>query len=271
MEIISDKEFQLLAELIHAYSGIHLKAEKKTLMTGRLNSFLKELNLTTFMDFYNYAKNDKSGVTISKLIDKMTTNHTFFMREKQHFDFFRDQVIPYLKNNVYNKDLRIWCAASSSGEEPYTLAMILHDALGKEMPAWDKKLLATDISVDVLEQAKKGIYPQDRLADIPRMWKMQYFEDAGDNRFQVKDFIKKQVIYRRLNLLEPVFPFKKKLHVIFCRNVMIYFDNPTKEALVEKFYDLLEPGGYLFIGHSESIDRNKSRFKYIRPAVYRKL
>ncbi|MBN2795919.1 MAG: protein-glutamate O-methyltransferase CheR [Clostridia bacterium] len=270
MDIISDKEFELLAELIENYSGIHLKLEKKTLMTGRLNVFLRELNLNSFMDFYNYVKNDKEGIYLSKLIDRMTTNHTFFMREKQHFDFFRDSVLPYLKSTVKDRDLRIWCAASSSGEEPYTLAMILEDAFGKEIPSWDKKLLATDISFDVLEQAKLGIYPKDRLVDIPKMWMMNYFKDIGNGSYQVIHSLRNQVIYRRLNLTDPTFPFKKKLHVIFCRNVMIYFDNPTKEKLINQFYEILVPGGYLFVGHSESIDRNKSKFKYIQPAVYRK-
>jgi chemotaxis protein methyltransferase CheR len=270
MKKISDDEFNLLAKYIKDYCGIHLKVEKKTLLIGRLTSWLDELEMTNFMDFYKFLKNNKDGVVLSLLIDKITTNHTYFMREKEHFDYLQTQVFPYLKATVKSKDLRVWCAASSTGEEPYTLAMMLEDYFGKDMIKWDKKLLATDISLDVLETAKKGYYTKDKVSAIPRLWQMNYFETAKDG-YVVKSKIRDQVIYRRFNLLEPRFPFKGKFHIIFCRNVMIYFDNDTKEELVEKMYDALEYGGYLFIGHSESIDRSRSRFKYIKPAVYRKV
>jgi len=268
---LTDKEFQLIAQLIYDYSGIHLKPEKKTLMMGRLNSMLSEHKMTSFMDFYKFVKEDRTGKIISELIDRMTTNHTYFMREPEHFKYFEKEVIPYLKSHVSNRDLRIWCAASSTGEEPYSLAMLLEDNLGNQYPAWDKKLLATDISVNVLEKAKHGLYEDERVSDIPRLWKMNYFSKINASGYQVKESIKKQVIYRRFNLLEEVFPFKKKFHVIFCRNVMIYFDQQTKRDLVDKFYKHMEYGGFLFIGHSESIDRNHTQFKYIQPAVYRKI
>jgi len=268
---LHDDEFQLMADLIQDYSGIHLKPEKKTLMMGRLNSMFAELEMDSFRDFYNYVKNDKDGKVISELIDRMTTNHTYFMREPEHFKYFESEVIPYLKKQVKSRDLRIWCAASSTGEEPYSLAMMLEDGLGSSYPKWDKKLLATDISVNVLETAKKGMYAHERVTDIPRLWMMNYFDKVNNTGYKVKDKIRNQVIYRRFNLLEENFPFKKKFHVIFCRNVMIYFDADTKARLVSKFYNHMEPGGYLFIGHSESIDRSKTNFKYIKPAVYRKL
>lgn len=268
---LKDDEFQLMADLIEDYSGIHLKPEKKTLMMGRLNSMLTELKMTSFMDFYTYVKNDKEGKIISELIERITTNHTYFMREPEHFKYFESEVIPYLKNEVKSRDLRIWCAASSTGEEPYSLAMILEDNLGNMSPTWDKKLLATDISVNVLETAKQGLYPPDRVTDIPRVWMLNYFDKVNADGFKVKDKIRRQVVYRRFNLLEEVFPFRKKFHVIFCRNVMIYFDMETKATLIEKFYNHMEYGGYLFIGHSESIDRTRTKFRYIKPAVYRKI
>jgi chemotaxis protein methyltransferase CheR len=268
---LHDDEFQLIAKLIEDYSGIHLKAEKKTLMMGRLNSMLTELKMSSFMEFYKYIKQDKEGRFISQLIDKMTTNHTYFMREPQHFKYLEEEVVPYLKKTVTSRDLRIWCAASSTGEEPYSIAMLLEDLLGKSLPAWDKKILATDISVNVLETAKAAIYPKDRITGIPKMWLMNYFEKLPNDGYRVKDRIKNQVVYRRFNLLEDTFPFKKKFHVIFCRNVMIYFDTETKNTLIQKFYNHLEDGGYLFIGHSESIDRNRTLLKYIKPAVYRKI
>lgn len=271
MNKITDDEFKLLSSYIKKVSGIHLKPEKKTLLMGRLTSMVKNLEMDSFMDFYNYLLNDKDGLLLSKVIDKITTNHTYFMRETDHFNYLQSDVLPYIKSNVKNRDLRVWCAASSTGEEPYTLAMILEDYFGKEMVKWDKKLLATDISLDVLETAKKGVYVKEKVEAMPRTWVLNYFNKVDNSSYQIKDKLRNQVIYRRFNLLEPVFPFKGKFHVIFCRNVMIYFDNPTKEALINKFYNALEYGGYLFIGHSESIDRNKTAFKYIKPAVYRKL
>lgn len=268
---ISDKEFTLLSEFIQKNYGIHLKKEKQTLLTGRLHKVLSELGFNNFTDYYNYLITDKSGKAIAEFVDKITTNHTFFMREPDHFVYFRDQVLPYLKSTVKGNDLRIWCAASSTGEEPYTLAMIIKDFFERDFMAWDTKLLATDISQAALETAKKGIYPNERTIDLPNIWKTKYFNKIDANNMVVKEQIKNEVIYRRFNLVDDVFPFRKKFHVIFCRNVMIYFDNKTKETLINKMYDLLEDGGYLFIGHSESLNRETTPFKYIRPAVYRKI
>ncbi len=268
---ISDKEFRLLSEFIQKNYGIHLKKEKQTLLTGRLHKVLSELGFNNFTDYYNYLITDKSGKAIAEFVDKITTNHTFFMREPDHFVYFRDQVLPYLKSTIKGNDLRIWCAASSTGEEPYTLAMIIKDFFERDFMAWDTKLLATDISQAALETAKKGIYPNERTIDLPNIWKTKYFNKIDANNMVVKEQIKNEVIYRRFNLVDDVFPFRKKFHVIFCRNVMIYFDNKTKETLINKMYDLLEDGGYLFIGHSESLNRETTPFKYIRPAVYRKI
>lgn len=267
---ITDTEFQLLAAFIKEHSGINLKEDKKILLVGRLSNMVQELGLKSFMEYYEFLNNDHVGRELSRLIDRITTNHTYFMRESEHFKYLADNALPYLKKTVKDNDLRIWCAASSTGEEPYTLAIILSDFFKNEEYLWDKKLLATDLSLSVLETARKGIYSKERVSTLPKMWLFNYFTKV-DNDYEVKASIKKQVIYRRFNLLEKTYPFKKKFHVIFCRNVMIYFDNPTKEALMEKLYDQLEYGGYLFIGHSESINRETTRFKYIQPAVYAKI
>ena len=213
---------------------------------------------------------EKTGEAVITLVDKITTNHTFFMREADHFYYFRDKVLPFLSGTVNNKDLRIWCAACSTGEEAYTLAMIIDEFFGKSKLWWDTKVLATDISEQVLEIAKKGVYSNERLAPLPMTWKTNYFRPYDGENSILTDKIRNEVIYRKLNLMDNVFPFKKKLHTIFCRNVMIYFDSDTKNRLVEKFYDHLEYGGYLFIGHSESLSRDSTRFRYVLPSVYRK-
>ena len=267
---ISEKEFRQLANYIKANYGIHLKDEKQTLVIGRLSNVLAEKNFTSFAEYFNYILADKTGEAVITLIDKITTNHTFFMREVDHFNYLKEKVLPQLARDSKTKDLRIWSAGCSSGEEPYTLAMIIDEFFGMDKKWWDTKILATDISSKVLDIALEGIYSDDRIATIPAFWKLNYFEKLKDERSVLIPKIRNEVIYRKFNLMDKNFPFKKKFHVIFCRNVMIYFDNQTKIDLVKKFYDLMEPGGYLFIGHSESLNRNETEYKYILPSVYRK-
>jgi chemotaxis protein methyltransferase CheR len=271
MITITDKEFVQLSQFIHKNYGIHLKEEKKALVMGRLHNVLQQEGFNSFTDYFKYVETDKTGKAVITLIDKITTNHTFFMRETDHFYYFRDMVLPYLANIVTDNDLRIWCAASSSGEESYTIAMILDEFFGNSKMLWDTKILATDISEKVLDIAKKGIYSSERISPLPSHWKLNYFKKYDDENSILIDKIKNDVIYRKFNLMDAIFPFKKKFHTIFCRNVMIYFDNETKSQLINKLYDHMEYGGYLFIGHSESLNREATRFKYVMPAVYRKV
>ncbi|RDU23681.1 protein-glutamate O-methyltransferase CheR [Anaerosacchariphilus polymeriproducens] len=267
---ITNKEYSLLTKYIHNHYGIRLKAEKQTLVIGRLQNVLVQKGFQDFSEYYNYVISDKTGEAAITLINKITTNHTFFMREVEHFHYFRDKVLPYLVKIVKNKDLRIWSAGCSSGEEPYTLSMIIDEFFGKEKMLWDTKILATDISSKVLEEASKGIYNNQNIENIPSYWKLNYFKKLDNENSILLDNIRNEVIYRKFNLMEKAFPFKRKFHVIFCRNVMIYFDSNTKNELINKFYNSLEYGGYLFIGHSESINREETKLKYIMPSVYRK-
>lgn len=270
MVTITEKEFRQLADYIKANYGIYLKTEKQTLVAGRLHNVLQQAGFNSFTDYFNYIVNDKSGQAVITMVDKITTNHTFFMREADHFYYFRDKVLPYLASTVREKDLRIWCAACSSGEESYTLAMILDEYFDQEKKGWDTRVLATDISEKVLDIAAKGVYDNERIAPLPALWKQNYFRKLSQEKSIITEKIRNEVIYRKFNLMEDIFPFRKKFHVIFCRNVMIYFDIETKNRLVNKFYDHMEHGGYLFIGHSESLNRETTSFKYIMPAVYRK-
>lgn len=267
---ITDEEFRKFSEYIKLNYGIHLKEEKKALLTGRLQSLLLQNDCKTFSEYYDYVTGDQTGTATTDLLNKITTNHTFFMREPEHFFFFRDNVLPYLKEKVKNNDLRIWSAGCSTGEEPYTLAMIIDEFLGKEKSVWDAKLLATDISNRALETAKKGVYENKDLEPLPFNWRMNYFKKYDDSHCVISDQIKREVIFRSFNLMNSNFAFKKKFHVIFCRNVMIYFNNEVKWALIDKFYQATEPGGYLFVGHSESFNREAMKYKFVKPAVYRK-
>ena len=182
---------------------------------------------------------------------------------------FRDHILPELKQRVRNKDLRIWSAGCSTGEEPYTLAFFIDEFFGKEKALWDTKILATDISTRVLDYAVKGVYSVDSVKNLPNHWLRNYFR-KHESGYEIVDRIKREVIFRKFNLMDRIFPFKKKFHIIFCRNVMIYFDKQTKAELIRRFYDAMEYGAYLFIGHSESINRGESPFKYVMPSVYRK-
>jgi len=267
---ITDKEFHQMADFIKKNYGIFLKNEKKMLLKDRLQSVIIESHCSTFTEYYDYLMKDKTGNAVKIMIDKVSTNHTYFMREASHFDFFRETVLPYLKNTVQDKDLRIWCAASSTGEEAYTLAMIVDQFLGSDRLWWDKKILATDIAESVLKIAIKGVYSNDKLEPLPEIWKSSYFKKYDAENYIIKDSLKEELVFRKFNLMESVFPFKKKFHVIFCRNVMIYFDAEEKTRLINTFYNMMESGGYFFVGHSEAINRLDTKFQYVMPSVYRK-
>lgn len=267
---ITEQEFRQFADYIKSNYGIYFKDEKKTLIEGRLGNLMSSLNFGSLTEYMNYVKSDKTGQAASIMLNKITTNHTFFMREPAHFQYFKDMVLPYLSKNVRDKDLRIWSAACSSGEEPYTLAMIIDEFFGPGKTGWDTKILATDISQAVLNVAKAGIYSNERIKDLPESWIKRYFKNHDGENSIISEKIRNEVIFSSINLMDTTFPFRRKMHTIFCRNVMIYFDNETKERLAERLYDITEPGGFLFIGHSESLNRERTRYKYVMPAVYRK-
>lgn len=233
--VITDKEFEQLSKFIKANYGINLKEEKKSLVMARLRKVLNQKNMKSFAEYFEYINSDKTGQGASELINRITTNHTYFMRESKHFEFFSDQVLPYLKDTASNQDLRIWSAGCSTGEEPYTLAMIIDEYFGREKLFWNTQVLATDISSEVLETAKRGIYSDEKIASLPLSIRGKYFKSVDNENSEIIDKIKKEVIFARLNLMSESFPFTKKFHTIFCRNVMIYFDSKTKMELVNKF------------------------------------
>ncbi len=267
----SDQEYHLLRDLVYERFGIALGEQKRALISGRLQKVLREKGFSSFQEYYQYVISDPSGEALSTLINRISTNHTFFYRESDHFDFFRETVLPEIlaaQRTRGQKKLRLWCPGCSSGEEPYTLAMLLVEYLAADFAHWDVGILATDISARVLEIASAGTYAAESVKRLPAKLVHKYFLRLPNGETQVHEQIKKLVLYRRLNLMRSDFPFRGKFHVIFCRNVMIYFDHPTRQELVQRFHRLLEPGGYLFVGHSESLGRSDTRFRYIKPAVY---
>lgn len=268
--MIKDEEFYRIATHMKQRYGIDL-TQKKVIVNGRLENYIKRGGWNSFDEFMNAVEEDKTGNQEKMLVNFLTTNHTYFMREFEHFDFFRETVLPWLRSKESaRRDLRIWCGAASSGEEPYMIAMVLSDFFGVDKKNWDTKVLATDISTKVLQKAIAGVYTGEQLKSVPEQWKKKFFKPVmGGSQYQVKPELKEEVIFRQFNLMEP-FPFKKKMHTIFLRNVMIYFDEKTKQELVHKVYDALEPGGYLFIGTTETLDRSSTPFQIIQPSIFRK-
>ncbi len=270
---ISDSEFTRLRDLIYQRFGINLTEQKRSLLVGRLQKLMRQLNLPTFSAYFEYLNNDKTEAGLSKLVDLISTNHTYFNREKDHFDYFSETALPTVIDRLKKqnrKDLRIWCAGCSSGEEPYTLLMLMMEYLGSEYSSWDAGILATDISDRALTVARRGVYATDRVMQLPEHLRRKYFTAAGQGEMAVVDKVKKEATFRRFNLMNPTFPFKKPFQMIFCRNVMIYFDQPTREALVSRYHQHTEPGGYLFIGHSETLGRTQTLYRYLKPALYQK-
>ncbi|MDR4494415.1 MAG: protein-glutamate O-methyltransferase [Nitrospirales bacterium] len=266
---LSDQEFELFKSLIYQKVGITLDTPKKTLLVSRLGKRLRELNLSTYKDYYDRVSAKGGEEELTKLLDLVSTNKTDFYREPVHFDFLRDRVIPEMQTT---KTLRIWSSASSSGEEPYTIAMTLSDAIF-DMHRWNIKILASDISTRVLSKAASGIYEDERVSQLPQDLVKRYFlrgngKQAG--KVRVRPQVANLVAFRRINLMDPTFPIRNPLDVIFCRNVMIYFDRPTQAKLMEKFFKYLRPGGYLFIGHSESLQWIEHKFTYLKPTIYQK-
>ncbi len=268
---MTDQEFSILVEYMHKNFGINLK-EKRVLVCGRLQSIQAKLGVTNFTDFFEMVVADVTKELQFELVNKLTTNHTFFAREEAHFEYLRDTILPQLCEKASSpSDLRTWSAGCSSGEEPYTIAMVFAEYFENNRLLWDTKVLATDISARVLEKAKLGIYSPDQLQLISDQFRVKYFSKLPSGEFKVIDRIRKEVIFRSFNLMNENFPFRKKFHVIFCRNVMIYFDKETKQKLIDKFYNALEFGGYLMIGHSETLNGFDTNLKYIKPSIYRKL
>ncbi len=269
---ITEAEFQRLVKFMYDNFGINLN-NKKVLIQGRLRNMLIDRGFKSYNDYIDSVLADTTGAEVNTILNKLTTNHTFFMREPEHYTFMNDVVLPYMeKTCASTHTIRMWSAACSSGEEVYTMAMLVDQYFKGEKGKWDTRILASDISQNVIGKAKAGIYTEDGMKGLSNEWKSRYFNKLSDGTYEICRSIKDEVIYKTFNLMDPM-PDKYKKNpfdLIFCRNVMIYFDQPTKNALVERFFDVVKPGSYFFIGHAESVSRQDTRFEYIKPAIYRR-
>ena len=261
-------DFNNISQIVYKFSGIRFTSGKEELVRSRLMKRLRALNIKSFSAYIHYVQDDHSGQELRTMIDCLTTNKTSFFRENQHFEYMRVHILPEIKKR--GRGIRLWSAGCSSGEEPYSIAMLLCEEMAN-YPIFDIKILATDISERVLAKARAAEYEKQTINDIPHSYFMKYLSAASNapKTYVVNERIRKMVSFARLNLMD-LWPMKGPFDVIFCRNVMIYFDNPTQQKLVRRFYDLLLPGGHLLVGHSESLVANSIGFRYIQPATYRK-
>lgn len=259
--------FDKFREIVYQKSGISLGEQKEALVSSRVSKRMRALGLTEYRDYIALVLNDRSGEEIVQLIDAISTNVTSFFREADHFDFLKQALTKW--EAAGQRRFRIWSAASSSGEEPYSIAITLLDTL--QSKGVDARILGTDISTRVLEKCRAGVYEQDKTNSIPHGLRDKYFTRLRRNDtvlYEAKPALKNMALFRRLNLANTPYPMKGPLDVVFCRNVMIYFDNEVRSRLLKEIARLLKPGGYLMVGHTESLTGIACGLKTVKPSVY---
>lgn len=267
-----DSEFDFIRSLVYERSRINLGPDKRQLVNARLGKRLRATNVPTLREYCRLLRQPGAEQELAHLIDAISTNHTFFFREIAHFHFLRDKAVPELQTRARAERwsrLRVWSAACSSGEEPYSIAITLAESLA----TWPWDVQATDISHRVLAKAQAAIYPDDTVSRLPAPTVRTYFQrgiGAQEGNHRIKALLRERVTFQQLNLLDAQLPFTEPFHVIFCRNVMIYFDAKTQEELIGRLTRRLVPGGYLFVGHSESLTHLPHTLRPIRPAIYQK-
>jgi len=269
----TDKDFLILSKLVNQHTGISLSAGKKELVYSRLTRRLRKLNLRTFKSYCQLLLSNSNGEELKHFINAITTNLTSFFREQHHFDFFRKTMLPSLASRQSsNPRIRFWSAGCSTGEEPYSLAMCIKESFTDKFNS-DIKILATDLDSSVLEHATRGIYSTEKLKTILPQYHNKWFHKSNSLNagfVQIKSELQKLIVFRQLNLMHD-WPMKGPFDGIFCRNVIIYFDKPTQKILIDRFANILSDGGYLFLGHSETLFKVTGRFNPVGQTIYQKI
>jgi chemotaxis protein methyltransferase CheR len=265
---VTSAEFRRVQQFARRTFGLDLKEGKEALVSARLNRRMRAVGVPDVRQYLGLLESDATGQELLNLVDALTTNYTSFRREPAHFELLKTKIVDDLPRT---SEIRIWSAGCSSGEEPYSILLELLESLGPSS-ASRIRILATDISRKVLEQARKGVYPLEKLNEMPASWRRFLEKGAGEwaGHFRIGRQWRDLIDFRRINLMEP-FEHAHGFHVIFCRNVMIYFDRPTQEDLVRRFTGSLALGGWLLIGHSEGLSGLRTGLKYVQPATYRNL
>ena len=261
--------FEQIRKMVYDRSGICLGDNKLALVRARIAKRMRALKITDYNRYLEYIVSDESGVEIQQMLDAISTNVTSFYREPAHFDFLRQVVTRWVEKGA--RQLRFWSAASSTGEEPYTMSIELAE-ITKNRPI-DIKILATDISTKVIRQSLHGCYSEEKIAPVPENLRRKYFVRQGTNGnsdYAVGERLRQMVIFRQFNLASFPYPLQGPLDMIFCRNVMIYFDRKIRGKMVDEFYRVLRSGGYLIVGHAESITGMSQGLKCLKPSIYQK-
>jgi chemotaxis protein methyltransferase CheR len=271
---MGNREFASLSRFIYEQCGIKMPEAKRTMLEGRLQKRLRALSMKSFADYTEYLFSAE-GIRneLVHMIDMVTTNKTDFFREPDHFHYLRDRVLPEWCEKYNGRRLLIWSAGCSTGQEPYTLAMVLSDFAARH-PGFDYQILATDISTRVLEQAQKAVYTETVLEPVPTAMKSRYLlrsKDRQSGLARIVPELRAKIKFRRLNFLEDDFGIREPMDIIFCRNVIIYFDRETQSRLLKRFYGHLRPGGHVFMGHSETLSGLDVPLVSVAPTVYRKM
>jgi chemotaxis protein methyltransferase CheR len=272
---LTREEYELFRRLVYAKSGINLGDQKMQLVRARLGKRVRSGGFASFRAYYDHVERDSTGEELCRLLDAISTNTTHLFREIRHFKLLHEILKGWLESKAWrssNDSVRIWSAGCSSGEEPYSLAMVAHAALAGH-PTIGLRILATDLSVQMLSRAKLGLFEPHRVGTVPPEYKNRYLQKVqqeGQPFLQVVPELRQVIKFSRFNLMSEKFPFQHGFHIIFCRNVMIYFDRGTQETLVNKYAQHLMRGGHLMIGHSESLNGLKHPLAYVEPTVYRK-
>ncbi|MFW5775255.1 MAG: CheR family methyltransferase [Chitinivibrionales bacterium] len=263
------KTFDTIRNLVYDKAGISLNDGKQALVSARLGKRMRALNFSEYKHYLDHLHKDTSGEEIVQLLDAIATNVTSFFRESAHFDFLTEQMRKWVQGGQHR--FRFWSAACSSGEEPYTMAMVLRQA--SEGYSTDTKILATDISTRILGKALQGEYGEEKVKTVPSKLLEKHFTVENKNglkTYRVKELLRSMIVFKRLNLSVTPFPMHGPMDAVFCRNVMIYFDNPVRKRLLEEHFRLVKPGGFLFVGHAESLTGMLSGFKLVKPSIYEK-
>ncbi|MDR2390596.1 MAG: protein-glutamate O-methyltransferase [Planctomycetota bacterium] len=272
---LDEELFKRICKFVYEKTKINLGKNKMELVRSRFGKIIRQRGMKGFHDYFKWVREDDTGEALKEMMNAISTNLTSFFRENEHFKFLAATVIPWIEKNSASRKggkirLRGWSAGCSTGEEVYTMSIVIAETIAHRQE-WDIKLLATDIDTDVVRHGMRGIYERDRMETVAPGLIGKYFtpcvNEKGRDAFQVNDTLRQMVIFRHLNLFSD-WPFKHKFDFIFCRNVMIYFDRPTQEGLVNHYYDVLAPGGYLCIGHSESLSAITHKFEYVKPTIY---
>jgi len=269
--VLSERDFNKIRTLVKDKTGINLSEGKRDMVYSRLSRRLRQLNYDSFKDYLQNLQTDE--VEIGNFINAITTNLTSFFRENHHFEYLAKTVIPsLLKSNADTGRIRIWSAGCSTGEEPYSIAMTVLDAI-PDISRWDVKILATDLDTNVVAHAKAGVYAIDRVKDLPANIKRKYFrKERGENvdTVRIAENVKQLITFKQLNLMHD-WPMSGPFDLIFCRNVVIYFDKPTQRILFDRYADLLRPDGHINLGHSESLFKVSDRFKLLGNTMYQRI